>query len=329
MYNAADFLPCEYCLGFYLKDTLWLHVNNCRLRPKDTQQSTKNFCRNAEIMLSPFLKEMNDEDALLESFFNGMKETNANPGIPLLCKKDILIQEFAKSMLHRLGEVTEQRVKDVDNARTKVRTVGRLLKQLHQSHDEQIPLSEYLTGRNFAKVINATKTLALECDSPQLALTLGHYIKHIALLKGSLGIQTENPKLVTEANDFKELYSAHWNNRVSAVAKRRQKMRHINKPNRVPLTSDLLKLKDWIGNELQKITKVQSPTREQWERVARMTMVRIAMFNKRRIAEVSELKVSDYMQIEQHDEIDSEIYNSLDMSEKVLSKRCVTCFIYC
>jgi hypothetical protein len=47
----------------------------------------------------PFLKEMNEEDATLEAFFNVMKETSANPGIPMLCKKDILIQEFARSMV--------------------------------------------------------------------------------------------------------------------------------------------------------------------------------------------------------------------------------------
>lgn len=161
------------------------------------------------------------------------------------------------------SEVNEQRVKDLDNARTKVRTVGRLLKKLHQSNEVQIPLSEFITGRNFAKVVDATKCLALECDSPQLALTLGHYIKHVALLKGSLGIQTESAQIVTEARDFKELYNAHWNNRVSSIAKRRQKLRHINKPGKVPLTSDLLKLKEWMEEELKKIITENNPTRNQ------------------------------------------------------------------
>lgn len=284
----------------------------------------KNYCRDAKMMLSPFLKKLNEEDASLEAFFAGMKETTANPGIPILCKNDQLIQEFAKSMIHRLGEESEQRVKDLDNARTKVRTVGRLLKRLHQNTEVLSPLSEFINGRHFLKVVDATKSLALECDSPQLALTLGHYIKHIALLKGSIGIQEENTQIVNEARDFKELYSAHWNNRVSSVSKRRQKIRHINKPARIPLTSDLIKLKEWMEKELKQITNIQNPTRSEWERAARMTIVRIAMFNKRRIAEVSEMKVSDFLQAEQNDEMDSEIYNSLDMSEKILSKRYVT-----
>jgi hypothetical protein len=109
----------------------------------------KNYCRDAKMMLSPFLKKLNEEDALLEAFFAGRKETTANPGIPILCKNDQLIQEFAKSMNHRLGEESEQRVKDLDNARTKVRTVGRLLKRLHQDTEVLSPLSEFINGRNF------------------------------------------------------------------------------------------------------------------------------------------------------------------------------------
>jgi hypothetical protein len=63
------------------------------------------------------------------------------------------------------------------------------------------------------------------------------------------------------------------------------------------------------------------PDRRAWERTAQITLVRIALFNKRRIGEVAELKVSDFMQIHRHDEIDREIYNSLDVSERILSKR--------
>ncbi|XP_052268545.1 uncharacterized protein LOC127869927 [Dreissena polymorpha] len=67
-YSSADYLPCEYCLGFYNKDTLWLHVNNCCLKPKNKQPSTKNFRRDAKAMLFPFMKDIDEDDALLESF---------------------------------------------------------------------------------------------------------------------------------------------------------------------------------------------------------------------------------------------------------------------
>jgi hypothetical protein len=64
--------------------------------------------------------------------------------------------------------------------------------------------------------------------------------------------------LVTEARDFKELYNEHWNNRVSSIAKRRQKLRHINKPGKVPITSE------WMEKELKKIITENNTTRNQW-----------------------------------------------------------------
>ena len=241
-YAAENFLPCEYCLAFYMKDTLWLHINSCLLKPKEKQPSA-NYVRDAKVMLTPFLPDVTEEDAQLESFFNGMKETTANPGIPCICKNDLLIKEFSKSMLLRLGEKSEQRIKDIDNVRTKVRTVGRLLKELNETKEAALPLSDYITGRNFGLVTNATKSLALKSDSPQVALTLGHYIKHVALLKISVGIQEDNSDYIKEGRNFQELYQCHWNSRVSSVAKRRQQLRHINKESKLPLTKDLIALK--------------------------------------------------------------------------------------
>jgi hypothetical protein len=111
--------------------------------------------------------------------------------------------------------------------------------------------------------------MALESDSPHLAITLGHYIKHISLLKGSLGIQEENEEFVKEARYFSEFYQAHWNNRASSVAKRRQKLRHINKPSKIPLSSDLIKMKQWMESELNEAIKVELPSRTHWESTAK------------------------------------------------------------
>ncbi|XP_053382449.1 uncharacterized protein LOC128549548 [Mercenaria mercenaria] len=49
-------------------------------------------------------------------------------------------------------------------------------------------------------------------------------------------------------------------------------------------------------------------------------MVRIILVNKRRIAEVAELKVSDFLQTQRNDEMDTEIFNALNVPEKIISK---------
>ena len=163
-YESYKFLPCEFCLGFYFEDLLWLHQQSCKLRPKQTQPST-NCVRDARTIIAPFIQDISHEDAKLEQMFDGMKETSANPGIPNLCKNDLLIREFAKSLLCRLGDESEQRQKDVDNVPTKVRTVGRLLQELNSTHGQK-SMAEYISPQNFFHVVEATKSLSLKTQSP-------------------------------------------------------------------------------------------------------------------------------------------------------------------
>ena len=72
-------------------------------------------------------------------------------------------------------------------------------------------ISDFIKGTAFKKVVSATKYLALACDSPQLALTLGHYVKQIAFLKVRCGIITGSSECQQEGKDFQYLYEAHWN----------------------------------------------------------------------------------------------------------------------
>lgn len=186
-----------------------------------------------------------------------------------------------------------------------------------------LSLTEYIAPKNFLTVVNATKSLVLKTDSPQIALVLGHYIKQINLLKISLGIMNNCKQEQNEGRDFQILYQAHWNHRISCVAKRRQRLRQLNKSPEIPLTEDLVTLTSFVKAELKKSIKIQTPDDQTWKRTAQLTIVRIDLFNKRRIAEVQELKVSDYLSAGMNDETDENILNSLEMSDKILSKRYV------
>ena len=72
-----------------------------------------------------------------------MKETKDNPGLSNICSTDEIIKEFALCNLDKLGAEDEQRKKDQDNIRTKVRTLGRGLKKMNE-------LSASLTAQNLS-----------------------------------------------------------------------------------------------------------------------------------------------------------------------------------
>lgn len=62
-------------------------------------------------------------------------------------------------MLVRLGEENEQRLKDIDNVRTKIRTMGHLLKELRTLDGEDKTLNDFIKGSEFKKILEATKSV--------------------------------------------------------------------------------------------------------------------------------------------------------------------------
>ena len=321
---ASEYLPCEYCLGFFHQKQLWIHGKSCDFRT-DTVDSceSKNYIRNGRIMLAPFLQREETETDNLNQVIIKMKETTQNPGLKDICMEDELVREFGLSLLDKLGTAEEQRRKDEDNVRTKMRCVARLLKKLNEKKLAPQQLSNYITAKEFNVVVSAVKDLYRESDSPQLAITLGHYLKQICLLKASLAIQQEDDRKKREANNFLELFAAHWTSKVTSVANRTQRLRALNSKNEIPSTEDLVKLKNYVQEQIEIGKKNKAPTYEEYLKMIQLVIVRIAIFNKRRISEVDELAVTDYDSRIRGNEVEnnSEIVQSLEFSERTLLRR--------
>lgn len=274
-------------------------------------------------MLSPFFQREEVEVEELDALVEKMKETNKNPGLKEMCTSDNMIKEFGLSLMEKLGMNSEQRRKDHDNIRTKLRAVGRLLKKLNENKFRKQDIDYYLCPSEFKNVVHAVKELSQEANSPNLALTLGHYVKQLALLKGSKGIETGNEKKQKEAKDFQELYAAHWKNRVSSVANRRKRLRCLNKNEDIPSTEDLILLKDYTCKKIKSTLEIKTPSYEDYVGMCQLLIVRISLFNKRRISEVDELKVEDFDKRLNGYNVgtNDEIIKSLDISERTLLKR--------
>ena len=237
-----------------------------------------------------------------------------------MCKNDEIIKEFSWGQLERLGTDEEKRLKDEDNIRTKVRTLGRGLKKMNENlHDQPwLSLSQFLSPKYFRHVVASVKELALDTDSPNIALTLGHYIKQSILLKISLGIEREDKDLIERGQSFKTLYETHWNNMVYSVANRRQKLRQINNKIVIPTTSDLVKLKDHCIAQFKLIMESTTPINiQKWNRAADLLIARITIFNKRRISEVQEMKDIEFREIQLHATEDIPGYYRKSFSQKV------------
>ena len=89
-----------------------------------------------------------------------MKTTAANPGLEDIARSDELIRDYCRSLLQRLGDDTEQRIKDKDNIRTKLRTIAKLFKALNQRTPRWQSLAHFISGPCFDLLVSTTKDLA-------------------------------------------------------------------------------------------------------------------------------------------------------------------------
>ena len=177
----------------------------------------------------------------------------------------------------------------------------------------------YIRAEDFPFIVKVVKSIGLL--QPNTALTLGHYLKQVSQLKKSMSLQCipadKEMKENTEA--FETLYGAHWNNYVSSACLRRLKLQSLNKATQLPLTSDLVKFKDFLDDEIETLLEISKPTRKEWIAGAQSLLARLVIFNKRRISEVEELKANEIVEVEQAGS--DEIISNLDVTERALAKR--------
>ena len=236
----------------------------------------------------------------------------------------MLIREFANAMLERIGSEEDQRRKDQDNARTKVRTVGRLLIKLNEGKpkEEKKDLSSFITGNGFSKIVDSVKDLSKQVNSPHIALRLGHYLKQLILLKTSKSIEMDDDKMEREAQRFKSLYDAHWNQKVSHIANRRVRLRALNKKKELPLTSDLQNLTAFMCEQQKVMISDSVNSYHDWKHLAEILICRVMLFNKRRISRGGRAYRGRFCHYRgQNDSFDNDLLECMDLSEKALAKR--------
>lgn len=311
--RPENYLPCTECKAWLFEKTLSIHSRSCPAG----KSSDANLRRNSKMLLSPFIT-LDSDEAEIDDLIMKMKETSKYPGLKAICQGDNLIREFCRGLLHKLGTFDEQRRKDIDNVRTKVRAVGRLLIALNKKSGQDSHLESFISPKFFKLIVEVTKDLGKQL--PSFALTLGHYIKQLCQLKQSMALQNENDLAKKEAIDFDLLLNAHWNNYVSAVTLRRMKLRTLNKTIELPKTSDMVRLKDYLDSEITEGLERLTFTYQQWSELAQVLMIRILLFNKRRVSEVEEMKVSDIIQAQNSCD-NEEILSQMDITEKTLASR--------
>ena len=71
-------------------------------------------------MIAQWFSKHESAESGVNCLIEQMTETGKNAGVKALCMEDMLIIEFAKSLLYKLGTEDERKRKDKDNIRMKL-----------------------------------------------------------------------------------------------------------------------------------------------------------------------------------------------------------------
>jgi len=124
---------------------------------------------------------------------------------------------------------------------------------------------------------------------PSIVSMAGNLLtKCCGLKRGLAARQSDGENMTKEVDRFMTLFSSDWSDCMSCPASAALKTRTYNKPDELPSTEDLLKLKQYTEARLEELTQQlrAEPSYAAWRALAEIVLARLVVFNKRRGGEL-------------------------------------------
>ena len=329
--DSSSYRPCPYCLAFVTKHEMWRHVKSC---PLNKGREEGNCLRKSNLLYYS------------NHYSDGASEELKGLVLTSMYKDEVTEEVSRDQLITTLGSflLSSHGVRKGNYIAQRMRLLGRLLIQLKKRFNNQsLSLLDFLTPQYFDEIVETTKVLGgysmvdAEGDTvatfskPSLPLKMGYTLDKCVQLAKGIAIKTNNAALTSNAEQFAQLYSLEWSVKISSVATRALATNKFNKVQLLPLTEDLLKIREYLKTEIPKATSLllQLPSTESWRNLAELTGIRLTMFNRRRISEVFGLLISRFEERDKWKDAEmEEIKKSLTPLEVQLMNRLVLLCFY-
>ncbi|XP_033730885.1 uncharacterized protein LOC117320396 [Pecten maximus] len=329
--SLKEFLPCSFCLGFFLKSELWRHSKTCPLKMQGSEEQKETRVQLSSKLLlesSMALTKNSKVDQEFLTVVTGMKQDDVLDCI----KSDNSLRLLGGSMIQKVGKSR------IANVRQKLRELGRLLIEMRKTTSLQ-NFNDILKPGNFDNITEVvwniagtsqsgeeafTKRGLPKYEKPSLALKLGHSLKKMAEMKRGCAIRNGDEVGRKEAENYIILHATEWNDKISSHASRTLSERHHNDPNLLPLTEDVVKLRRYLLNEQQRLIPLlrSTPSVNTWRNLALVALTRVTVFNKRRGGETGQILLETYKNRTNWNEAgNAEVLGTLQPLEKKLLER--------
>ena len=196
-----------------------------------------------------------------------------------VAKRDEMIMLYANTLVEKTGSAKANYTSE------KMRTLARLLITLQEEAAFQSCSLQYFVAPEWSDdVVKAVKTMCsysqeedqdhiASFKKPSLALKIGYALKKCAMLMHGTALRKKDKDLKETVEAFVELIESEWSTKVSAAAIRSLNENTFNKQPVLPLTSDLVKLREFLLHKIPVLTKMlkNEPTVQNWRHLAELT----------------------------------------------------------
>ncbi|KAJ8050396.1 hypothetical protein HOLleu_03587 [Holothuria leucospilota] len=307
-HSTEDYTPCPDCLGYVYKRDLWKHRQVCIAAGQDESKKNstgrKMHFAESQRILNASVKKMTPTCDLQTYVLPVM----VNDNIKITAKNDATIISYGKGILDRVGKQKGAYVS------TKMREVSRFLMVMKVQDPNVTQLSDVFDPSKFETVIASVKEV---CDysrqdkdsnpgvfkTPSLALKLGYSLKACAEIVKGQAIINDDQTTVEKVDKFLFLHQCKhsgYSARVSSHALKTLYNKKASQPDVLPVTSDLLKLRKYLSEEIQKhtLSLLRDPNTDSHFGLSSATAARMILFNKRRGGEAMKVTIEAYRQRE-------------------------------
>ena len=326
-YTFEDYLHCEYCKGFYLRNNLWRHQKKCQFKSSVNVSTGKRGRpqRNSVLLMETVLPQNKE---FKPGFIKNVISTLHVDDVSNIIKKDDIIMRVGNFMYDKHAK--SQR----DYMSQELRLLGRLVKALREEFKNPTGhLKDFLRPKNFDGIVEAAKSLSMKEETEDsivlkkysVALKCGPSLNKCCIIMKGIARRASDEESEKEAQRLQDLISDEWSGKITSVALRSRKELKRNEVILLPIPADLMKLKHHIDNEIKlayEKLKDQNDCSEWFQKLQAAILCRIIMFNRRRSGETSKILLKDYLlRPNWRQSVNDEIYQSLGSLEKELIKR--------
>ena len=242
----------------------------------------------------------------------------------ILVRNDPLITSYGEKLFQKHGHLEHLH----QHISCKMRELARLVTAARKLDSGVTWLAECLSPDKFDMVVKAVKELCgfaqeeNKYKTPSLALKLGHSLKKCCAIAVCSSIKANDAEKRQSLEDFMYLCDKTWSTEVSSAALSTLASNKMNKPQLIPLTSDIQMLNQYIAAESKKCqAQLESDTdAESWQTLARVTLVSVILFNRRRAGETERLLLNEYNKRSTDNLSVKDIADSLSAVEQVLCR---------